>query len=90
MTIPRAVHEPDLRIGVSQGVAQRMPWSTQTAVSTMAADLRHAMIRQLSDANLPRRPGAQLRSGAGGAGGGRVGGAQTLPDLSPLNGNNKQ
>jgi hypothetical protein len=25
MTIPRAVHEPDLRIGVSKGVAQRVP-----------------------------------------------------------------
>jgi hypothetical protein len=91
MTIPRVVHEPDLRMAVSQGVAQCAPMVNANRGLTMAADFRHAMIRPLSDASLPRRPSVQLRSGAGGAGCGRVGGAQTLPDLSPpLNGNNKQ
>jgi hypothetical protein len=36
------------------GVAQRAPVVNATAVLAMAADFRHAMIQQLSDANLPR------------------------------------
>ena len=53
MTIPRAVHEPDLRTGVSHGVGQRAPVVNAAAVLAMAADFGHAMIQQLSDANLP-------------------------------------
>ena len=36
------------------GVAQRAPVVKATAVLATAADFRDAMIRQLSDANLPR------------------------------------
>jgi len=74
MTIPRAAHEPDLRMAVSQGVAQCAPMINANRGLTMASDFRHAMIRPLSDANLPRRPGVQLRSGAGACGACRAGG----------------